>query len=454
MKTRIRRFWILGFIWIFIETLAVAQVSSNVTFLGNFDNYSNVGYNDCWGYTAPDGREYALLGVRNGTSIIDITNTDTLVEISFIPSATSIWKDIKTYQNYAYVVTESSGGMQIIDLSNLPDSASLVTAFTEFSRSHNIYIDEPNAMLYVEGNFSEPVWAYSLVDPVNPVKMSSFGVECHDVYAQNNIVYVSEGNHSSIGIFDLSDPAAPTLLQRINIPAGGYAHNTWLSEDGNYLMSTEETPGKTIKLWDVSDLNNITMTDEILGPSGLAHNAHIKGNFAYVSHYADGLRIIDISDPANIFETGFYDTFLPPSNSFAGNWGAFPFFRSGKVLISDEVTGLYVIFFEGAVEDPTGVPEPIKPLTRFELRQNYPNPFNPSTTIEFQLPETRFVKLNIYNALGQKVRTLVKDNLQPGFHQVQWNGRNDAGATVASGIYIYSISAGNFRQNRKLILLR
>jgi len=121
--------------------------SPNVPFLANFDDYHSTGYNDCWGYTASNGREYALLGVLNGTSIIDITDTDNLNEIAFIPSSNSTWKDIKTYQHYAYVVNETGGGLQIIDLSNLPGSASLINTWNGINASHNIYIDEINNIL-------------------------------------------------------------------------------------------------------------------------------------------------------------------------------------------------------------------------------------------------------------------------------------------------------------------
>lgn len=91
---------------------------------------------------------------------------------------------------------------------------------------------------------------------------------------------------------------------------------------------------------------------------------------------------------------------------------------------------------------------------RYVLEGNYPNPFNPSTTIQYQLPEANSVKLTIYNALGQKVRTLVNDHQQPGKYKAVWNGLNDAGLKVASGIYIYRIEAGSFVKTRRMILLK
>lgn len=347
----------------FTGTRLQAQGSPNVPLLAHVNSYPAAGYNDCWGYTGPDGREYALLGVQTGTSILDITDTDNIVEVAFIPSATSLWKDIKTYQHYAYVVTEGGGGLQIIDLADLPNSATLAATYTGFSTSHNIFIDEDNALLYAEGNAVAPVRVLDISDPLNPVQVSTFGIECHDIFARNNIAYIAEGNSGSIGVYDLNNPANPSLIARFPIPAAGYVHNCWLSDDNQYLITTEETNGKTVKLWDISDLNNPTITSQYLGPNGLAHNAFIKRNYAYVSHYEAGLRILDISDPNNMVEVGYYDT--PDA------WGTYPFFASGKVLISDINSGLYVVFFEGAQDAD---PEDPRPPTEITAYSDYTTP--------------------------------------------------------------------------------
>jgi len=359
MKKSYWLFLVLSILALPTSLVAQGSGSPNVQFLANLNSYSSVGYNDCWGYTAPDGREYALLGVANGTSIVDITDAPTLNEIAFIPSNSSSWKDIKTYRNYAYAVNESGGGLQIIDLSNLPISATLAGTYSGFTTSHNIYIDTANAILYAEGASAQPVRAISLADPLNPVQLSTFGIECHDIYARNNIAYVSEGSSGSIGVYDLTTPGTPALVKRFPIPNPGYVHNAWLSDDGNYLMTTEETTNKTIKMWDISDINNpVIVSNYLAGPGFLAHNTHIKGRYAYISHYTDGLRIVDVSDPNNTFEEGYYDTWLGTPGGFDGAWGAFPFFASGKVLISDISTGLYVVFFAGAVDADSLDPNP------------------------------------------------------------------------------------------------
>jgi hypothetical protein len=93
------------------------------------------------------------------------------------------------------------------------------------------------------------------------------------------------------------------------------------------------------------------------------------------------------------------------------------------------------------------------PLT-FDLKQNYPNPFNPSTIISYQLPQTEMVTLEIYNALGEKVRTLINNIKEPGNYEVVWNGKNNSGTTLPSGMYLYRITAGNYVKVMKMMLLR
>lgn len=90
----------------------------------------------------------------------------------------------------------------------------------------------------------------------------------------------------------------------------------------------------------------------------------------------------------------------------------------------------------------------------FALHQNYPNPFNPSTAIGYQLPAFSEVELTVYNLLGQKVRTLVSQKQPAGYYSVRWDGRNERGAPVSSGIYIYKIEAGDYRQSRRMLLLK
>ncbi len=104
-------------------------------------------------------------------------------------------------------------------------------------------------------------------------------------------------------------------------------------------------------------------------------------------------------------------------------------------------------------------PDPDLPLPKeYSLSQNFPNPFNPTTLIRYQLPaistKRSAVSLKIYNILGQRVRTLVEEEQAPGYYSVVWNGRDDYGRGVASGVYLYRLEAGRYSSSKKLLLLK
>ena len=92
--------------------------------------------------------------------------------------------------------------------------------------------------------------------------------------------------------------------------------------------------------------------------------------------------------------------------------------------------------------------------TEFALVGNYPNPFNPTTTIQFTLPEDSPVRLEVFDAMGRRVATLVQGDLTAGRYEQAWNGRTDAGNQVASGVYLYRLTAGSFSQTKKMLLMK
>ena len=101
-----------------------------------------------------------------------------------------------------------------------------------------------------------------------------------------------------------------------------------------------------------------------------------------------------------------------------------------------------------ANEDPVQIPE----IT--SLQGNFPNPFNPETTIRFGLKEAGKIKLDIYNTKGQHIRTLVNDDLKAGYHNTVWNGTDDNGKPVSSGMYLYRMQATGVNQTRKMMLMK
>ncbi len=324
---------------------AIGQVTHHVSLVGNLNTgrYTN----DVWGYADDAGNEYAIVGHRTGTAIVLVT-PDSLIEVDFVPGVSSTWRDIKTHGNYAYVTADRGNeGLLILDLSPLPDSVRVVDRFANaFTRAHNLYIENGHA--YISGsNSARGADILDLANPEVPVEVGSITFNYfHDIFTRNDTLFGSTERRGSLAIFDVTGKARPALVAEIPFPGGGISHNSWATPDGQFVMTTEETSGQSVKMWDISNLGNPTLVDEYLSGSRLAHNTHIQGDYAYISHYADGVRILDISDPSHMVEVGGFDTNAGTSG-FAGCWGAYPFTNSGYVYASDQDNGLFVLDFDG-----------------------------------------------------------------------------------------------------------
>jgi hypothetical protein len=132
--------------------------------------------------------------------------------------------------------------------------------------------------------------------------------------------------------------------------------------------------------------------------------------------------------------------------------------RNGSVSFSDEMGELVITpgFQRGFLSlGVVGVDEGVAQVpNEFALKQNYPNPFNPETNIEFNLPKEQDVYLSVFNLLGQQIRTLVDTKLEAGRHVAHWDGKNDNGVGVPSGVYFYRLYTPEFSQTNKMVLVR
>ncbi len=345
-----------------------AQISFNMEKLGQYDDNTipdngsdQTAYSDIWGY-ANNGREYAIMGSASYIHFFDVTNPTVPYLLDEIPGGdTTTWRDIKTYGNYAYAVSDgTSEGMMIFDLSYLPDSVVLVNQTNDFfDRCHNVFIDEPNGRLYAVGTNTLNNGVHVLdiaTDPVNPIQIGNAPLTSyvHDIYVRDNIAYCSHGNNGYF-IWDYNDASQPTLMA--SMVTNGYNHSSWLSEDGSFAVFAEEVPrGLPLGIADLSNLQNgfieadnyfqfpLITDDNVFNTP---HNPFILGNYAIVSYYEDGVQVIDISDPSNPILAGYFDTF-PNNNNYAGYfgcWGVYPYLPSGNIIASDRKYGLHVLRF-------------------------------------------------------------------------------------------------------------
>ena len=311
------------------------------------------GGTDVWEYVAEDGSEYAIMGDIEGVSIVAVPSLEVVARIPGpTERARAYWRDIKTYGHYAYVVSEAYGrseGLQIIDLSGLPARAEEAAVYTgengELVSSHNLSIDTETGYAYVLDSGGSPIHIVSLQNPTNPAIVGQIDVgDVHDVYARGDMVYVAEGRQPSFSIWNTTDKANPELLTRVTIPASGYVHNIWPTDDGRYVLTTEETAYKSIKVWDVSDLENPELVSEWLGVSRLAHNVLVRGERAVVAHYTSGVYVLDISDIENPTELAHHDTYQRNDDvAMDGNWGVTLPSPGGYIYASDQTGQLTVL---------------------------------------------------------------------------------------------------------------
>lgn len=416
-------------------------------------------YSSCWGYTDSSGREYALMGAVSGLSIVDISNPATADEVAFIPGPISTWREIKTHGHYAYVVSEAGGGTQIIDLSGLPDTARLVQNFVHASgnknttRVHTISIHD--GYMYLNGcAFWSPggVLMFSLADPENPVFVGEYSPEyAHDSFVRNDTLFASTiYSPGGLRIVDIRNKSAPQFITKITYPGAG-THNAWTTEDGRYVLTTDEigTTPKTLKFWDIRSLPAWSQVAEFtVDPTATVHNVHVKGRYAYVAWYTAGAHVVDVSNPEQPVYTGGYDTFPgTPTSPYNGCWGVFPYYNSNKFIACDRQTGLYVFGLDTVASTVRRVSEHVP--DGFFLERNYPNPFNPTTVIEFGVERRERVALKIHDLLGREVATLVNGVMEPGMHRAEFTGRD-----LPSGVYFSRLTSAGFTVTRRMLLMK
>ena len=324
----------------------------------------NTKYSSCWGWVSPDGREYAMIGTFTGTSIIDL-NVSPIREIGFVPgnNATYCYREIKTYHQYAYVVSEGGRGVQILNLSRLPDTSGLLVREFNYTlsgksiiTSHTVALADGYLYLNGSNNWSPGgIVIFSLRnDPTNPQYVASYEPQyVHDSYIRNDTLYAAAINSGGgLYVVDIHDKANPIQLAKISY-TGNTTHHAWASISGRYAMTADETSGGHLKIWDLQNLGSgppfTPAAQYTASPSDIIHNVHGRGNYAYASYYTAGMRVVDVHDPANPIEAGFYDTYPGSSGGYAGCWGVYPYFFSGKWIGSDMQTGLYVCRFSGLV---------------------------------------------------------------------------------------------------------
>ncbi|MCB0723574.1 MAG: choice-of-anchor B family protein [Ignavibacteriae bacterium] len=358
------RYWYRNFLLITLlfTPMIVFSQGRNMTLLNKF-NPANPSlqewvYSALWGYVAPDNKEYAILGANTGTYFYEIRNDTTSRFVGFVPTGANpgdfgnYWREMKTYSHYAYIVSEAdTSGVQIVDLQYLPDSVHYVKKFLAPGHSSTHSISQSGHYLYLNGansSFGHGTVIMDLTNPEQPVVRGKWNdLYVHDCRVVNDTIWACNISDPFVTVIDATNKdSLRTITQWQNLPFPS-PHNIALTPDRKYAYVTDENthPGR-LKVWDVQDLNNITLQNTWAPPgfeTAIVHNVEIYDTLAVVAHYTAGVRVLNISNPTNPVEIAWYDTF-PDNNvtDYDGNWAVY-MFPSKLIIASDEKYGLFVL---------------------------------------------------------------------------------------------------------------
>jgi len=449
-----------------IPLASLSQQSLNVALLDSWKDGTIIGasdslkYSDCWGYEQ-NGIEYAMLGSTEGVHFFQISEDNELILKDFVQGKYAhksvIHRDIKIFRNYAFLVCdEGSSSLQIVDLSTLPDSVHVVYENdSTFTRVHNIFIDEPNELLYAcsvrpsQNGTLLPLISmqvYSIADVLNPVLVYEGPndiPEVHDAYVRDNIAYLNCG-FDGIRVYDFSNPSAPSFVQNLNFYLDqGYNHQGWLSPDGTKYVFGDETNGIKLKSCSVAN-NQVTIQGQV-GTNSLsgsvAHNVMITDEFAFVAYYNEGLRIYDIRHKLPL-EIGHYDTYPEEEPLFKmnGAWGIYSNLPSQRLLVSDRKNGLFLLDFDRSIFK-TPIPNDYTV---------YPNPVleNGQITIRMEDDEQLGFTAQLFDLSGR----LVTEQSVVSFNYIEMN------APSTSGLYTLRVTfptedAAEVAFEKKIVIL-
>lgn len=357
--------------------------------------------NDVWGFVdLNSGREYAIASFNIGTAVFDVTDPERPLEVGFVDGQRASWRDVKIYQHfdaatdrwnaYGYVTTDgSSDGLFVIDLRELPHRISRLNYPSQFSSAHNVYTTstdfstglpltaDPHLIIAGSNLGVGQYRVYDLDTPAAPAFVS--GSTVPNVLSGNDQSYMHDAasllitdarkdsqcvnagtacellldfNEEKIEIWDITSITNPVHLNagRPEYGQRGYVHSGWWSEDRQFLFAHDELDEQrsglntTLRVFSLADLSNPTLVGTWTGPtSAIDHNGYVRGNRYYMSNYSRGLTVLDISNPAAPVSAGRLDTYpVSEQSGFIGAWGAYPFFLSGTIAISDINSGVYL----------------------------------------------------------------------------------------------------------------
>lgn len=467
---------VAGLFIFFFCVAALAQKQPHISLLSHLtakdlSGSDQASFSSLWGYAAPDGKEYAIIGSRDSIYFVEVTVPGKpVIRGRFSGHSKSCTnREFKTFSHYCYAVSDvcnEKGTLQIFDLQYLPDSVHRVSDNDSIcASSHTLYIEKERLYLNSKStnvtNSFVPMSIYSLHHPEHPELLADLhppyftpGTAAfsavHDMHARNDTVFLCCGSEG-LFIADMRDPVNPVWLQLL--PSGSaFNHSCWVTDDGKNLVNTLEEHYSPIMLYDLANLKTkdgpLIDFQSSFGShvrlGGIAHNAYFKGKLIWTSYYQDGIVLFDWSDPMHVKEIASYDTY--PQNDTAaepylgmqGCWNVYPYLPSGNIIASDITNGLFVV----TLDSVTGIAEIQERYLQTMLLNN---PCTNKLRLNIAIPVAAEGIFDVYNTLGQRIVSQ-RQFLAAGERTVELDVNS-----LSSGIYILHCSAGNKEQSLRFI---
>jgi choice-of-anchor B domain-containing protein len=345
---------------------------------------SGASTNDIWGWVSPvTAKEYALVGCSNGTAFVDITDPTEPVYVGLLPthSQNSLWRDLESFGNYCYVVSEAPNhGLQVFDLLQLDAVTNPPVEFDEtahyggFGNCHTLNIDPATGFVICMGSntYDGGLHIVDASDPLNPFLAGGFAT---DGYTHDGFAWTYDGpdpdwqgkelvfacNEDELTIVDITDKTDCQAIASYDYEGQaqvGYIHQGWITKDKSHFLVDDELDeiqigndqlpyGTRTHMFDITDLDNVSYQGyHEANNTSIDHNLYVLDQFVYASNYRSGVRIFDAVNIDNdqITEVGYFDLF--PTNDFAqfsGTWSNYPYLPSGVNIATSMYEGFFIL---------------------------------------------------------------------------------------------------------------
>ncbi|MDZ7266674.1 MAG: carboxypeptidase regulatory-like domain-containing protein [candidate division KSB1 bacterium] len=487
-------------------------------------------------------------GSARNVYVYEVSDPAAPRQLAVVPSSGSVY-DVQMHGRYLYVAAQNQNYIDVFDLLD-PAAPVLVQHFEPRSpriSPHTFWV-AGNA-LYIADNFAGGISVFDITDKTNFIRKgvlnNGFGTSHDNTVIRGRLYAAFIFQPAGLWLADVREPFTPRNLATAFYPGAG-THNAWPTEDERYVLTTDEvgTTAHNLKIWDAQTPGSLNLVAEYeTRPGAIIHNVYVRGRYAYMSYYCDGIRILDMLDPRRPVAVAAYDlNGNGPCSGYSSTWGIYPFSR--YIYASDMNLGLHVFEFDqhppanlvGHVRDAaTGaaiagacvyLPDEyattrstaagnyelpwfkdgevrvaaeargyrgdtlrvnvtasgttrldfflqksvttvadrlVKSARRdFVLLPGYPNPFSVTAMaakggaiqLTYRLPELAPVRLAVWNALGQRVITLVDQVQNAGEYKVRWNGRDEAGRQLSAGVYYVKLQAGAQVRQRRVTVVK